>query len=450
MKILKKILNLLEHLYKEKSGAAAIVFGLTLPIVVTAVGFSVDMSQAFVTRERLSRALDAAALAAAALASDDQTLVEDKVQDFLDANYPEGVIGTQVDMSVVINPDENTVSVVATGRVKTAFLGIIGHDYVNVTVDSTVKREGRSVEVAMVIDITGSMAGEKIADLKVAAHSLIDILIQEDQESEFYSKLAIVPYSNSVNVGAYAGQVRGTFTNGTCTTPGCQYYNFINATGGTRTFQISSCVSERAGVNAYTDVAPSSNFLGRVYPAGNNPCPLSQIVPLTTSKSTLDAAIDALTVSGSTAGHIGIAWGWYMVSPNFGYLWPEESRPAAYETEKLLKVVVIMTDGSFNTPYCNGVIAKDATSGSGSASDHINCNAPNGSSFNQARNLCDAMKAQDIVVYTVGFQVPLAGQDVMNYCASDPTYAYNADDGEELNNAFISIANSINSLYISQ
>ena len=62
-----------------------------------------------------------------------------------------------------------------------------------------------------------------------------------------------------------------------------------------------------------------------------------------------------------------------------------------------------MTDGDFNTPYCTGVISKDATTGSGAAGDHIDCNATNGNSFYQAEELCTAMKAKGITVYTVGF-----------------------------------------------
>ena len=47
----------------------------------------------------------------------------------------------------------------------------------------------------------------------------------------------------------------------------------------------------------------------------------------------------------------------------------------------LRKMVILMTDGEFNTAYCNGVISKDSTSGN--ASDRINCVAPNGNSFSR-------------------------------------------------------------------
>src|SRR4029079_9063241 len=268
-----------------------------------------------------------------------------------------------------------------------------------------------------------------------------DIVIWTDQ-SQYYSKIAIVRYTMGVNVGTYAAQVRGSATSGTCTTPGCQSYKFTSATGTTNTFSISTCVSERTGTNAYTDVAPSTALLGRNYPASSNPCLQNTIVPLTSDKTVLENQITLLKASGSTAGHVGVAWGWYMLSPNFAYLWPAANKPASYSALTTLgpkgapilqKIVTLMTDGEYNSPYCNGVISKDATSGSGNTSDHINCNAQNGGSYTQAKAQCTAMKKVGITVYTVGFQ--LADQnavDLINNCASDSGKVYNAADGTQL------------------
>src|SRR5690606_32276102 len=122
------------------------------------------------------------------------------------------------------------------------------------------------------------------------------------------------------------------------------------------------------------------------------------------TKAALKSSIDSYAVQGSTAGQIGIGWGWYMVSPNFNSLWPSNGA-GAYDTAKTLKAVIIMTDGEFNTPYCSGVISRDAGSGSGDNSEKIDCGADNGDPFAQGRAMCAAMKARGVLVYTVGFQV---------------------------------------------
>jgi len=243
-----------------------------------------------------------------------------------------------------------------------------------------------------------------------------------------------------------------------CTRYGCEYYYFRNAGSGTNynLFRPSTCVSERTA-NAYTDAAPSTSALGMVYPpASGNSCLASTIIPLTIDKTALKAVATSLAATGSTAGHIGLAWAWYMLSPDFAYLWPAASKPAAYNTPKLLKAIVLMTDGDFNTGYCAGVISKDAGSGSGNASDHINCNAPNGSSGSQALSLCQAIKNRypdnRIVIYTVGFAIPdpSAARTLMKDCATDAKHAYFAETGQDLKDIFKDIGENIAALRVTR
>lgn len=248
------------------------------------------------------------------------------------------------------------------------------------------------------------------------------------------------------NYGAYTSG--GT---GYCTVIGCQYLRYLNAAGSNVVQQVSNCVSERTA-NAYSDTAPSTTFLGYNYPNSGNSCISQQIVPLTSNKTTLQNAVNALTDGGSTAGHIGTAWAWYLISPNFAYLFPSANKAAAYDAPNTRKIAIIMTDGEYNTPYCNGVIAKDAGSGSGGNSVHINCNAPNGSSGSQALSLCTAMKNAGILIYTVGFDVTAGGTEaqLLASCATDAGKAYIATSGAGLIAAFKEIGQNISDLRLSQ
>lgn len=236
-----------------------------------------------------------------------------------------------------------------------------------------------------------------------------------------------------------------------CTTNGCQYQRFLNNSGGARVHQISTCVSERT-TNAYTDVGPSTTLLGTNYPASGNPCLTNTVVGLTSTKSTLTSAISGLAASGSSGGHIGVAWGWYSISPNFSSIFTGTSTPAAYTAPHIKKVMILMTDGEYNSAYCNGVISQDSTTGSGSVSDHINCNAPNGNTYDQAKELCRQAKLKDVVIYTVGFQVGTAANAVslINSCATDPQHVYTPNSGTALVDAFEAIGADISSLRISR
>lgn len=503
------------------------------------MGLGLDTSRAYMVRARLSQALDSATLAAGRANADD-IAAEARALNVFRANFPPGYMDAAVTgPSFVFNNTDHTVKATASAAVPTYLMHLVGYRTYTVTVSSEVKRNANSLEIALVLDITGSMSGSKIYDLKAAAKDLIDTVVWDDQ-SQYYSKVAIVPYSNGVNVGSYAAQMRGPvaaplsitgasksnpvvitapnhgFRNGDkifitgvkgmtqinndpdnsptatsqpqywvvsdkttntfelvrsngsnangknwskynsggqidCLEPGCEYQQFISASGSSRVFRISTCASERVGAEAYTDAAPGTAYVGRHYPADSNPCPSSPIVPLTPDRTLLKGKIDALSIGGSTAGQIGIAWGWYMISPEFGYLWPGASAPAAYGASELIKIAVIMTDGEFNTAYCGGVIARDSGSGSGSSSDHVNCNATNGSSASQALKQCQAMKQKGIVVFTVGFDLDTqSAKDLMKQCATSESYAYLASDGAALKEAFRSIAINISRLRLSR
>lgn len=157
---------------------------------------------------------------------------------------------------------------------------------------------------------------------------------------------------------------------------------------------------------------------------------------MTDNKAALKAHVQSLTANGGTAGHIGLAWGWYLLSPNWSSIWPEASVPLAYNTKQNMKALILMMDGDFNTNHPTA--AK--------------------SSFRQAQDLCDTMKAplSKIQVYTVGLQMPTSvqktadGRTILEYCATRPAYAFNASNGEELTAAYRSIARSISELRIKQ
>lgn len=236
-----------------------------------------------------------------------------------------------------------------------------------------------------------------------------------------------------------------------CVVYGCEYYLFKNPYNEWRLHQVSTCLSERV-TNAFDDTAPSVSPLGMNYPASANPCSPRPVTPLTSDKATLHAEASALTAGGSTGGHIGVGWTWYMLSPNFGYMWPVGSQPGAYDDQDLMKIAVIMTDGEYNSTYCTGVISNDSTYGSGATSDHINCNAPNGTAYHQAQQQCAAMKARGVIVYTVGFDLVDSqnARDLMSYCATDADHAFSAANGAELQEAFRAIGNSIKELRLAE
>lgn len=509
---------------RDERGAAAVFFAVGLLLMAPVTLGLVDVYMITTQRSQLQDALDTATLYAAR--SDKMTSADIQIvgDDALRANL-KLADGQRITFSEF---KLDGIKVISKAKINPPSIGPRLWDQADIEANSEVLRNSNNVEVAMVLDTTGSMSAQ-MGNLRTAAKDLVDLVIK-DQQEPYYTKVALVPYAVGVNVGSYASQARGTpigptavqsiytgsskimiksvahghqtgdrvlFANvggskvdgvsmnkefvvtretadvfsltgysssklsGTynnagqvyCLKEGCQKQSFTNASGSLKTFGIGNCVSERIGSDAYTDAAPSVSSVGRLYDSGSgNPCASQQIVPLSSNKTMLKGQIDLLVDGGSTAGQIGLAWGWYMISPNWSSLWTGASTPAEYNKPQTLKVVILMTDGAFNSPYCKGVIAKDAGSGSGSASDHINCNATNGDPFAQAATLCTNMKAKGVIVYTVGFNVGSdAGvKSLMQNCATSAEYVYMPSSGADLKIAFRAIAQDINSLRISK
>lgn len=65
------------------------------------------------------------------------------------------------------------------------------------------------------------------------------------------------------------------------------------------------------------------------------------------------------------------------------------------------------------------------------------------------RAICDAANDAGIIIFTIAFEAPQGGRDVMQYCATTPAHYYDAA-GIEISEAFASIAQSINQLRLVQ
>lgn len=230
-----------------------------------------------------------------------------------------------------------------------------------------------------------------------------------------------------------------------CTDYGCEWYRFQRQNRSDYyTYRITKCVTERA-TDTYTDAPPTTTLLGPNYhsTAGNCDDSFNQVfTPLTSDKDVLFDASEAMDDWNTTAGHLGTAWAWYLLAPDWGYLWPDdESTPSAYNAENTMKVAILMTDGAYNEQYCNGVM-----------DDLIDvCDAPDDST-SQARELCTEMKEKGIVIYTVGFNISNNSSPAitMQQCATDSSKYFRPATGAELIEDFADIGQDITDLRLSQ
>jgi Flp pilus assembly protein TadG len=436
----------------DERGNVAIIFALIAVVLMLAIGAAIDVGRWLHARDQTAAAVDAAVLAggrALQVNSQDEAGALAAARKYYNQNVATRLPVISDNMNFAVADNGMAVTANGTAYIKTPFLGFANID--KLPLRTVAKSQiaiggsgGENIEVSVMLDVTRSMAGQKLQDLKDAASDLVNIVVWQDQ-SKFTSKVALVPFSEDIRLptSTALSKARGS----------------VSAKSvGNRTYYPSDCVVERKGTYKYTDDAPGTNkYVMTHYTedstgSGSNrkgvcTVPSSAAVqPLTSDKNTLLTKIAGLRDDGGTAGHLGTAWAWYTLSPNWNSLWTANGA-AAYGSSNLRKIAILMTDGEYNTQYdTNGISANYGST--------TNCpNAVNGCSSVQAKALCTAMKAKGIEVYTVGFDVGGANStasQTLKQCASDPGKYYNADDGVELKQAFRDIALKLSSLYLSQ
>ena len=94
----------------------------------------------------------------------------------------------------------------ASGNVPTTFTRLLGQEQLDIGSSAQVKWGVKKLELALVLDNTGSMASNgKLTQLKLASHNLLTTL-QNAAKQPGDVKVAIIPFDTKVNIGTgYAG-----------------------------------------------------------------------------------------------------------------------------------------------------------------------------------------------------------------------------------------------------
>lgn len=182
-------------------GTIAIAFGILAPMLIASIGLAMDVSQAYLVRQRLHGAIDASALAAAATSQEDDEIIQ-RVRDFLIMNYPEEEIGILNEDDIDVTVTNNEVVVVAEAIYPTTFMRILGYQRITVASKVVVAREIKGLEVVLVLDNTGSLGATNMSAVRTAAKNFVQILFDRAAEPDDIV-IGIVPYAGSVRVGRY-------------------------------------------------------------------------------------------------------------------------------------------------------------------------------------------------------------------------------------------------------
>ena len=431
-----------ERFLDDRRGNVAVIFAFVIIPVLILMGLAIDGWRTLNAGTVTSGAVDAAALATARRMTQEHlsdSELQKTARHFFEANtrgtLPAGT--TFRNLKVAADRGQGTVSMTVEASVPTTFGRLAQIDELSFRRSSTVSYKFSDVELGLMLDVTGSMnEDDKLDSLKGAVGVLLDELMLGTPAADGV-RIALAPYSAAVNVGDYADVVSNRTSSDGCV---------VERTGPdrdaewapTRTDYFRGIAQADAEiVDDYYNKSEDDSRIGYDFYR----CPDAEILPLTNNKTLIERTIDGYNASGRTAGHLGAAWAWYLVSPEWAGIWTGASRPEPYGTKDLIKAVVLMTDGEFNAAYAGSDARPRATN----------------ESFRRADTLCEDMKGEGVLVFAIGFDLDddRAG-DMLEDCASwdpdkeDEKLFFDARNETELRKAYREIAIRLTNLRITQ
>lgn len=538
---------------------------LTLFILIAMLvvaGMGVDFMRYETERARLQSAADRAVLAAAGISNpmDAQLVVESYFRAAGLEDHLESV-------SAEVDETSREVSAVASMNVNMAFLPMIGINSMETEARATAFEGRRDVEIALVLDVSGSMGrNRKIENMRNAADAFVEYLFDEFGDEQL--AITLVPYTTQVNLPP---QLFSLFT-------------------GVLPIQTTSQCMDFAP-EAYGEVAITPGF-DQMWQGGHFdartigwdwwncvPDPATQVQPLTNNESHIRTRIGQLTANDLTSIEIGVKWGAAMLDPAMRPLLAGlvgqlgissligSAHPYDYDRPNTDKYLVVLTDGvntshyelnehvtggmsdifRLGSTYYVGFTEPGDMDGDGTpneaaylpgedrweplplgiqlswadvfadvpvreyaedfrrhqtvgneVNDDVVCDTfggqghglglcvapitqnlppwtgngngyvrvPGGTGYNawyadtvtyigedlkneRTDEICSAAKSTGSLIFTIGFEAPVEGADVLRDCASSPSHYYVAD-GSDIEDVFLEIANQISTLRLTQ
>ncbi len=198
---------MLKKFLSDKRGNLALTSAIALVPIFAAVAAAVDYSQISRHSANIQQALDAAALATAKKLGNSNTnsQLETYSRKFFLSNIG-NIDRDRITFSYDDSnqPDGSTIRLNAHYSYKMLFGGILNSSEYSMDLKSIVKAGNDTLEIALVLDNSGSMRNSRIATQKTAAKALVNQLHAAMANSNHAEpiKFALVPFAGHVNVGS--------------------------------------------------------------------------------------------------------------------------------------------------------------------------------------------------------------------------------------------------------
>ena len=495
---------------REEGGAVAIMVAITLPVLVLMSGGAVDYAQSLAARTKLQTTVDAAMMATARHKASHPDLPEPVLRQYF-RKLLKGQLSRRAkdllklkDIEFSLSTDQKLLSATVTASIDTHFLRLAGFDHFDIKASSKAKSTFSRTEVALVLDVSTSMKGARLKELKEAVKDFLNAVDENIPNNPEAFKVSIVPFAQYVNVGKENRNAswidvppdgeRSTCNFRVCNrwqkggevcrwegTPDgrhrrvCEWDDNASICIGWRQWTCADnrfiyrdihwegCVGSRdyplnirddsyalypvPGVMNYNRNTANDEMDFYGYAWSRNYCPSASILPLTSlkeGKAQIIGKIDSLDVTEWTYIPAGLVWGWRVLSHKEPFSQGADAQTA--KRNNVRKIIVLMTDGeNSRAPSINlkNSAYKDHSSGNRRYANRL------------TRELCNNIKSinpetgkpyADIITITFNIDSPRAKQ-LMKECASLGSYDVKSGQLKEL---FLTLAQEMVKLQLAE
>ena len=478
--------TLLNNLYqsaakflKNKSGNVAIIFSFAAFPMVALIGGAIDVQRIAQSKIKLQSAADASTLAAASFRNSGES-TEEFVENYIRANIAGDNNFQNLKVEIVneeITQTQRTITVKTEAEVPFSFLQLAGVSNSIVEVNSTAIEARGKTEYSLVLDISTSMSGDKIDNLRTASHEFIDAVL--DGQLKDTTSLSLIPFGGSVNLGKLFNR-HVVDEDDAIVNPSKKKYDIgYNVPKGKFRFtdgkhirgNHKQCVEliqddydlDRLPVKQRSQI-PHFFYYKKFHPW----CPDENSAAIWNSNDTnkLKKRINKITLSDGTGMDHGTLWGAKALSPAMRGLLGGEfpDRPADFDDVETQKVIVIMSDGAitgqqrprdykkFTKRNGDKVSKKEKKKyyqrvvQAGDINDTSSFPTSNG----YFKKVCEDLKQKGVYIYTIGFLIEKESEQekLLQYCASNPANYYLVET-LNISAAFEAIAASVKKLRVS-
>ena len=206
--------GLLRRLARDRSGNTLALLAAGILPLLGLVGGGIDMGRSYLAESRLQQACDAGVLAArkrlgtgVAATGVVPSDVAEFGQRFFDVNFRDGNYGTANRNFQMALERDYSISGAASVDVPTTVMNIFGFDKVAISVSCASQLHFPSVDLMMVLDVTGSMRHTNAGDSMSRIDSLKQVIrdfhkqLEATKQPGTSIRYGFVPYATNVNVG---------------------------------------------------------------------------------------------------------------------------------------------------------------------------------------------------------------------------------------------------------